>query len=117
MTDKNKLISLLDKKQYYGSATELGVNYIQNSEIADYLLNNIGSLPPCKLGDTFYQPYDFLNEVVEKKVSSLTLKSDGTWKIRLTSMRNKSTQEYTLSDIGKKIFESKEEAEKLLPNL
>ena len=115
MTDKEKLENLLDKKQHYGSATELGINYIQNSELADYLLDNIGSLPPCKLGSIFYQPYDFLNEVVEKRVSSLTLKSDGTWKIRLTSMRNKSTQEYTLNDIGKKIFKSKEEAEKLLP--
>lgn len=115
MTDKNRLISLLDKKQYYGSPIESNIKSVSNSEVADYILNNIGSLPPCKLGDTFYQPYDFLNEVVEKKVSSLTLKSDGTWKIRLTSMRNKSTQEYTLSDIGKKIFKSKEDAEKLLP--
>lgn len=115
MTDKNRLISLLDKKQSYGSPIESNIKSVSNSEVADYILNNIGSLPPCKLGDTFYQPYDFLNEVVEKKVSSLTLKSDSTWKIRLTSMRNKSTQEYTLSDIGKKIFESKEEAEKLLP--
>lgn len=115
MTDKEKLENLLNKKQCYGSPIEFNIKSVSNSEIADYLLDNIGSLPPCKLGSIFYQPYDFLNEVVEKRVSSLTLKSDGTWKIRLTSMRNKSTQEYTLNDIGKKIFKSKEEAEKLLP--
>lgn len=49
MTDREKLVELLDKKQYQGNAVETSVNYIQNSELADYLLENGVIVPPDEL--------------------------------------------------------------------
>ena len=40
MTDRERLIELLDDKQYHGNSTKSRVNYIQNSELADYLLEH-----------------------------------------------------------------------------
>lgn len=54
MTDREKLIELLDKIQYHGNATETGINRIQNSNIADYLLTNGVIVLPCKVGDTLF---------------------------------------------------------------
>ena len=54
MTDRDRLINLLDKKQYYGSAKKLGVSYVDNSALADYLIANGVIMLPCKVGDTIY---------------------------------------------------------------
>lgn len=51
---RDRLINLLNEKQYQGNATDTGLNYIQNSEIADYLIANGVIVPPCKVGDTLY---------------------------------------------------------------
>lgn len=40
MTDREKLIELLDEVQYQGNSTEFGVNYVFNSTIADHLIAN-----------------------------------------------------------------------------
>ena len=40
MTDRERLIDLLDQKQYFGFATVNGTNYIQNAKIADHLISN-----------------------------------------------------------------------------
>lgn len=50
MTDRDMLIELIDKKQYQGNATETGANYIQNSELADYLIANGVIVSPCNVG-------------------------------------------------------------------
>lgn len=64
---------------------------------------------PVNLGTILYEPIGFLHSVYECKVSSLTQKADGSWKIRLT--RNGSVFEITLASIGKTVFLTKEEAE------
>lgn len=54
MSERDRLIELIDKKQYQGNANDLGRNYIQNYELADYLLANGVIIPPCKVGDTVF---------------------------------------------------------------
>ena len=70
--------------------------------------------PPCKLGDVFYKPVIFRNEVDECKVSLLRQRADGSWKIRLSSGIYKSVFEITPDRIGKTVFLTKEEAEEAL---
>ena len=65
-----------------------------------------------KLGQVCYALHPYKNEVEECRVSSLTQKADGSWKIRLT--HNHSVFEITLDKIGKTVFLTKEEAERKL---
>lgn len=51
---KDKLFELLERKQLHGNATENGVNYIQNSSLADWLVENGVIVLPCKVGDVVY---------------------------------------------------------------
>jgi hypothetical protein len=51
---RDRLIELLDKKQYHGNSTEVGVNYIQNTNLADYLLSEGVIVPKVKIGDKLY---------------------------------------------------------------
>ena len=82
--------------------------------IADHLLANGVIVPPMKLGQTCYKPVNYRNDVDECRVSSITQKADGTFKIRLTNLRGKRVFEITTDEIGKTVFLSKEEAEKAL---
>lgn len=70
---------------------------------------------PVKLGQICYALYPYKNEVEECRVSSLTQKADGSWKIRLT--HNHSVFEITLDKIGKTVFLTKEEAKQKLKEL
>jgi hypothetical protein len=81
---------------------------------ADHLLANGVIVPPCKVGDIFYQPIRWDGYIDECKVSSLTMKADGSYKIRLTSGRYRCVQETTPEHIGKTVFLSREDAEKAL---
>lgn len=51
---RDRLIELLDSKQHQGNSTETGVNYIFNSELADFLLANGVIVPPFKVGTHVY---------------------------------------------------------------
>ena len=67
---------------------------------------------PVKLGQICYALHPYKNEVEECRVSSLTQKADGSWKIRLT--HNHSVFEIRADEIGKRAFLTKEEAERKL---
>ena len=54
MTDRDRLIELINHKQCYGSPVEYGVKSVSNETIADYLIENGVILPPCKVGDKVY---------------------------------------------------------------
>ena len=61
--------------------------------------------------DTLHENYKILNwYTVEGKVSMIQQKADKSWKIRMSE--GGSVSDHTLSDIGKYIFFSKEEADK-----
>jgi hypothetical protein len=83
-------------------------------EIADHLLSNGVIVPPMKLGQTCFEPVNYRNEVDECRVSSITQKADGTFKIRLTNLRGKWVFEITADKIDKTVFLTKEAAEKAL---
>lgn len=69
---------------------------------------------PCNIGKIFFRPISWRNTIDACTVSSLTQKADETWKIRLTSGIFKTTFEITTNDIGKTVFLTQEEAEKIL---
>jgi hypothetical protein len=79
--------------------------------VADYLIANNVVVLPMKLGQTCFATYSRMVDVDECRVSSLTQKADGTFKIRLTNLRGKFVFEITEDEIGKKVFLSREEAE------
>lgn len=79
--------------------------------IADYLMSNNVVVLPMKLGQTCFATYSSMVDVDECRVSSLTQKADGSFKIRLTNVRGKWVFEITEDEIGKKVFLSRAEAE------
>lgn len=104
---RDRLIELLRKS---GASFERALP----EEIADHLLANGVIVPPCCLNQKLYRLLAWRNEVDECKVSSLTQKADGTWKIRVTSGIFRSVFEITKDEIGKTVFLTREEAEKAL---
>lgn len=87
-------------------------------EFVEKIVNNILEssvmAPPMKLGQTCFKPDSYLNEVDECRVSSITQKADGTFKLRLTNLRGKWVFEITADAIGKTVFLTREEAEAAL---
>lgn len=90
------------------------LNLCQLRHIADHLIANGVIVPPMKLGQICFKPYTYRNDVDECRVSSITQKADGTFKIRLTNLRGKWVFEITVDEIGKTVFLTKAEAEKAL---
>lgn len=79
--------------------------------IAEYLMSNNVLVTPMKLGQNCFNPCSYRNDVDECRVSSITQKVDGTFKIRLTNLRGKWVFEITEDEIGKRVFLSRAEAE------
>lgn len=108
---RDRLIELLKE------APRLDVLYGQEEEwqsASDFLLANGVIVPPMRLGQTCFRTSSYRNEFEECRVSSITQKADGTFKIRLTILRSKSVFEITTDDIGKTVFLTREEAERAL---
>lgn len=82
--------------------------------IADVMIEKGVIVPPMKLGQTCYEPCTYRNDVDECRVSSITQKADGSFKIRLTNLRGRWVFEITPDKIGKTVFLTKEEAERVL---
>lgn len=110
MTDRERLIELTRKakKNTKGANCDLEREML----FADYLLDNGVIVPPCRLNQRMWEASGY--EIDECKVSSLTQKADGSFKIRLTILRYKSVFEITTDAIGKTVFLTLEEAEKAL---
>jgi hypothetical protein len=87
-------------------------DYTEN--IADYLLSEGVIVPPMRLRQTCYRFHPYRNDFDECRVSSITQKADGSFKIRLTHCRSKSVFEITPDKISKTVFLTREEAEKAL---
>lgn len=85
-------------------------------QVADCLLENGVIVPPVKIGDTVYT-VSKRDGIVAKKVVEISWKCDwaGTdlgWGLILSGKR--SHNRYNVSNIGKTVFLTKEEAEKAL---
>ena len=83
---------------------------IDPRQLADYLMDNCVVHLPCKLGDVFYRPLHYVNDVDTCTVSGITIKKNGEYKIRLTSARHRSVFETTTAELGKWYFRTCEEA-------
>ncbi len=96
MTDKERLIELLDR--YYSEESATWFFYFTEEEcekIADYLLKNGVVVLPCKVGDTIYQTDGV--RVYESKIKSMVYDC-GTYAFDETA-------------IGKSIFLTQDEAD------
>jgi hypothetical protein len=85
------------------------------AKVADHLLANGVIVPPMALEQICYAPHSYHPSNIEEcRVSSITQKADGSFKIRLTNLRGRYVFEITLDKIGKTVFLTREEAEKAL---
>ena len=99
---RKRLVELLDN---------LPNGELLTKDVADYLMSNNVVVTPMKLGQNCFNPCSYRNDVDECRVSSITQKVDGTFKIRLTNLRGKWVFEITEDEIGKRVFLSRAEAE------
>jgi hypothetical protein len=117
MNERERLIELLyniPPMNINVGGRQIGKRLMTMQHIADHLLANGVIVLPMKLGQICFKPYTYRNDVDECRVSSITQKADGTFKIRLTNLRGKWVFEITVDEIGKTVFLTKEEAEKAL---
>ena len=114
---KDRLIELILNTpvlKFPSGSRAQGKTYQTAQNVADHLLENGVIVPPMKLGQTCFEPCNYRNTIDECRVSSITQKVDGTFKIRLTNLRGKWVFEITADNIGTTLFLTKEEAEKAL---
>lgn len=72
---------------------------------------------PYKLGDKLYRACSWLAEPDELTVSMITIKKDGSFKIRMSSSQHKAVQDFTLEQIADPrydIYASREAAQAAL---
>ena len=107
---KDRLIELIRqaKKHTKGANCDLEREML----FAEHLLANGVVVLPCRLNQKMWVTDGF--EVNECKVSSLTQKADGSFKIRLTYFKYRSVFEITVDKIGKTVFLTREAAEQAL---
>lgn len=92
-----------------GLLLECGVN-INTTSIADHLIKNGVVVPPCKVGDTVYYPYEYGNVVLEKTVIKIVIEKEDRWLDIGVSF-------LPFENIGKTVFLTKEEAEQKLKEM
>ena len=114
MTERERLIELISQKQ--NSVCKIGTCqmdeiHCSNAELADYLLENgVIVLPLNMIGNTLW----FINcddNIVCDKIDGITISDRHDVYIFL---QNSGDEPYELSDIGKFLFLTREEAEKKL---
>lgn len=122
MTDRDRLIELINHKQCYGSPVENGVKSVSNETLADYLLANGVTVLPCKAGDTVYfinranKPQEMIFDLIDLRCTCVndtdcmcgSLCNDIGHNVCQYRFKN------DFSDFGKTVFLSREEAEKAL---
>lgn len=60
MTNRNRLIELINHNQCYGSPVENGVKSVSNEALAENLIANGVIVPPCNVGDIVFTSYDHI---------------------------------------------------------
>jgi hypothetical protein len=87
----------------------------QIDRVADHLIENGVVVPPCSLHQTLWE-ITWNKRIEQCKVSSLTQKADGSFKIRI-SPKCSGVYEITPDKIGKTVFLTKSEAERTLKEM
>ena len=105
MTDRERLIDLIrEAKKYTKNANS---DLERNMIFAEYLLEHGVIVPPCKVGDRVYRPSDCLG-VVQFVIISFNIYESEMF------FTDDSENIIYLSDIGKTVFLTREEAERAL---
>ena len=104
MTDRDRLVELLKDTLH---EWECDVSIKTVTEIAEHLISNGVIVPPCKVGDRVYRPSDCLG-VVQFVIISFNIYESEMF------FTDDSENIIYLSDIGKTVFLTREEAEKAL---
>ena len=105
MTTKDHLIELL-KEVVAIQRSSLCPDDPTYETVAGYLCANGVIVPPCKVGDTIYRRGDPIKKIYEWEVEHIEIYADEIVFI------DDSDNEFTISDIGKTVFLSREDAEK-----
>ena len=103
MTNKERLTALL----MVGAVNCLKGGALNCTRLADYLLEHGVTVPPCKVGDTVYRPSNCLG-VVQFVIISFNIYESEMF------FTDDSENIIYLSDIGKTVFLTREEAEQAL---
>lgn len=108
MTEKERLIKLIKSGSQYICEQDSLVEHI-----ADHLLANGVIVPPCKFGDMMYVPIEKTSFVLKTKVLAIGVDEDGDFVINPHEYPD---DVFCVSgvNIGKTVFLTKEEAEKVL---
>ena len=104
MTDRDRLVELLKDTLH---EWECDVSIKTVTEIAEHLISNGVIVPPCKVGDRVYRPSDCLG-VVQFVIISFNIYESEMF------FTDDSENIIYLSDIGKTVFLTREEAERAL---
>ena len=98
MTDRDRLIELI-QNSVNGCARHWA------EIIADYLLANGVIVPPCKMGDSIFRCCEERNEIWEWQIVAMIIHPEQIIYV------DDSENEFSVEDIGKTVFLTKEEAE------
>ena len=117
MTNRNRLIELINHNQCYGSPVENGVKSVSNEALAENFIANGIIVPPCKVGDIVFTSYDHIfgmqtNEILTCRVVFIGFGENGNY-INIVDnyghMHSMSFEEF-----DKTVFFTRKEAEKAL---
>ena len=120
MTDRDRLIELINQKQVWGidqiQPNGFKIELFENEDLADYLLANGVIVPPCKVGQTVYVVSRYYAgdwEVYKCEIDTITIYEKNTF---ISCVANdvkfgKINFGLNISEIGKTVFLTKEEAE------
>ena len=129
INDRDRLVELLGnklikeiKKYKIRSFPSLVID-----SLADHLIENGVIVPPCKVGDIVYAPFDYWsrNEIIPYQITNQTItqnkKLEWTKKYRAMVVKNGKTIDrqfnFSFDEIGKTVFLTREEAEKKLEEM
>jgi hypothetical protein len=119
---RDRLVELIKKAYSQGLKTAFESeenNKSIDEYVADYFLSEGVIVPPCKVGDKAYHLTGIdtrkeldLTDIFEGKVCSISKQEDGLW--IFCRYNNGLTYWYKESDIGRKLFFTREQAEKAI---
>ena len=105
MTERERLVELL-KEVVAIQRSSLGPDDPSYEAVAAYLLVNGVTVLPLKVGDTIYRRGDPIKKIYEWEVEHIEIYADEIVFI------DDSDNKFNISDIGKTVFLSREDAEK-----
>ena len=112
---RDRLVELIESARYWGANT--------SEEIADRLLAEGVIVPPCKVGDMVYMPWEYNGQqgIACLKITSLANILDWGWDYGTNFITDDegyaekyNCGRFRFEDFGKTVFLTREEAEKAL---